>query len=63
MRGAAAACSLALLLLLSTTSARVLSEEAAVRAVVARARASGGYQTTKPLIGVLTQPCHDCPGR
>lgn len=21
------------------------------------------YKNTKPLIGVLTQPCHDCPGK
>ena len=21
------------------------------------------YKTTKPLIGILTQPCHDCPGK
>jgi gamma-glutamyl hydrolase len=63
MRGLAA-CSVALLLLLlllgpGHASARALSEEAAVKAVVAKA----AYKTTRPLIGILTQPCHDCPGR
>jgi hypothetical protein len=24
---------------------------------------SYGYKNTKPLIGVLAQPCSDCPGR
>lgn len=52
------------MLLFSSVSARTLqSEEAAVKAIVAKAKASGGYKTTKPLIGILTQPCHECPGR
>lgn len=66
MRSAAAG-GILLLLLLSSVSARQLhggsSEEAAVKQMVAKARASSGYRNTKPLIGVLTQPCHECPGR
>jgi hypothetical protein len=38
-------------------------EQRAVAAVVDRARKSSGYKNTQPIIGVLTQPCTDCPGR
>ena len=31
--------------------------------VVERAKRATGYKNTQPLIGILTQPCSDCPGR
>jgi hypothetical protein len=37
-------------------------EEKQVQSLVAKAKQSG-YKNTEPLIGVLTQPCSDCPGR
>ncbi|PNH12468.1 Gamma-glutamyl hydrolase, partial [Tetrabaena socialis] len=43
-------------------SARVASK----RNIQTRTSASDGpkaYKNTKPLIGILTQPCHDCPGK
>ena len=58
-----AAGGLALLLLLAGASARLLDEQAAVKQLVAKAKATGGYKNTKPLIGILSQPCHECPGR
>lgn len=44
-------------------------EQGAVADLVAQAsqRAGAGagkeYKNTQPLIGILTQPCSDCPGR
>jgi hypothetical protein len=51
--------------------ASAAAERAGVERVVASARrrvgdASGGggnIKTTEPIIGILTQPCTDCPGR
>lgn len=37
-------------------------EEKQVQSVVAKAK-QAGYKNTEPLIGILTQPCSDCPGR
>jgi hypothetical protein len=37
------------------------SEEHAVKQLVHKAR--GAYKNTEPIIGVLTQPCSDCPGK
>lgn len=42
-------------------------EQQRVTELVQRARTgagdgSDGYKNTQPIIGVLTQPCHDCPG-
>lgn len=51
------------------------AHKAAEKAIVGKktADAAGGdapvpggipaYKNTKPIIGVLTQPCHDCPGK
>jgi hypothetical protein len=60
-----------LLLVASVASARVgpapheeAAERARVTALVRRARAgAAAYKRTEPIIGVLTQPCSDCPGR
>eukprot|EP00775_Hariotina_reticulata_P005931 gene5931-6171_t len=54
----------AVLILEKATAARpqALDEQAKVTDLVARAKA-GGYKNKEPLIGILTQPCHDCPGR
>eukprot|EP00878_Enallax_costatus_P015279 GHUV01015998.1.p1 GENE.GHUV01015998.1~~GHUV01015998.1.p1 ORF type:complete len:381 (+),score=77.51 GHUV01015998.1:217-1359(+) len=53
-----------LCLWLSSTAARPQpsDEQRAVTDLVAKAK-EGGYKNTQPLIGILTQPCHDCPGR
>ena len=37
-------------------------EQQAVAALVHRAH-DKQYKTTTPIIGVLTQPCTDCPGK
>lgn len=29
----------------------------------AQAQDPPAYKNTKPLIGILTQPCHECPGK
>jgi len=54
----------AVLIVGKATAARpqALDEQAQVTDLVARAKA-GGYKNKEPLIGILTQPCHDCPGR
>jgi hypothetical protein len=37
-------------------------EEKQVQSLVAKAKQSG-YKNLEPIIGILTQPCSDCPGR
>ena len=48
---------------------RAGSETATISRASRKARKGGKddgpttYKNTKPLIGILTQPCHDCPGK